>query len=89
MLFWVGLVPASLVFGPVWRTLNPFRLLPDRPRRPYPPGLGYRPAAAGLLAFTWMEPAAPEPAAPLTLLAFFALYAAASPTRCCRSPSAT
>ncbi|MGP4093270.1 hypothetical protein [Nonomuraea sp. KM90] len=77
VLFWVGLVPASLLLGPVWRALNPFRLLPDRPRRPYPPGLGYWPAAAGLLAFTWMELAAPEPAAPLTLLTFLTLYGAA------------
>ncbi|MFG6196616.1 hypothetical protein [Nonomuraea sp. JJY05] len=76
VLFWVGLVPASLLFGPVWRALSPFRLLPDRPRRPLPPRLGYRPAAAGLLAFTWTELVAPEPAAPLTLLTFFALYAA-------------
>ncbi|MEV0592546.1 hypothetical protein [Nonomuraea cavernae] len=76
VLFWVGLVPASLLFGPVWRTLNPFRLLPDRPRRALPARLGYWPAAAGLLAFTWMELVAPEPAAPLTLLIFFILYAA-------------
>ncbi|MEV0615853.1 hypothetical protein AB0I81_21245 [Nonomuraea sp. NPDC050404] len=76
VLFWVGLVPASLLFGPVWRTLNPFRLLPDAPRRPYPRGLGLWPAAAGLLAFTWMELVAPEPAAPLTLLIFLTLYAA-------------
>ncbi|MET9249075.1 hypothetical protein [Nonomuraea sp. NPDC003709] len=76
VLFWVGLVPASLLFGPVWRALSPFRLLPDRPRRPLPRGLGYWPAAAGLLAFTWTELVAPEPAAPLTLLTFCALYAA-------------
>lgn len=76
VLFWVGLVPASLLFGPVWRGLNPFRLLPDRPRRPLPARLGYRPAAAGLLAFTWMELVAPEPAAPATLLVFLGLYAA-------------
>ncbi|MER7429267.1 hypothetical protein [Nonomuraea rubra] len=80
VLFWVGLVPASLLLGPVWRVLNPFRLLPDRPRRPYPSGLGYRPAAAGLLAFTWMELVAPEPAAPPTLLIFLTLYAAAQLT---------
>ncbi|MGR6921778.1 hypothetical protein ACU635_46670 [[Actinomadura] parvosata] len=77
VLFWVGLVPASLLLGPVWRALNPFRLLPDRPRREYPARLGYWPAAAGLLAFTWMELVAPEPAAPATLLVFLALYAAA------------
>ncbi|MGW4798429.1 hypothetical protein ACWEPC_39035 [Nonomuraea sp. NPDC004297] len=77
VLFWVGLVPASLLLGPVWRTLNPVRLLPDRPRRPYPRRLGFWPAAAGLLAFTWTELVAPDPAAPLTLLAFLTLYAAA------------
>ncbi|WP_336210460.1 hypothetical protein [Nonomuraea sp. LPB2021202275-12-8] len=77
VLFWVGLVPASLLLGPVWRLLNPFRLLPDRPRRALPRRLGYWPAAAGLLAFTWMELVAPEPAAPHTLLAFCALYGAA------------
>ncbi|MDX3109355.1 hypothetical protein [Nonomuraea angiospora] len=77
VLFWVGLVPASLLFGPVWRALSPFRLLPDRPRRPLPRRLGYWPAAAGLLAFTWTELVAPEPAAPFTLLTFCALYALA------------
>jgi hypothetical protein len=76
VLFWVGLVPASLLLGPVWRALNPFRLLPDRPRRPPPRRLGYWPAAAGLLAFTWMELVAPDPAAARTLLIFFAGYAA-------------
>ncbi|KAB8192660.1 hypothetical protein FH608_024530 [Nonomuraea phyllanthi] len=76
VLFWVGLVPASLLFGPVWRALSPFRLLPGRARRPLPPRLGYWPAAAGLLAFTWMELVAPEPAAPVTLLVFLALYGA-------------
>src|SRR5919206_532215 len=25
VLFWVGLVPLSLLFGPVWRLLNPLR----------------------------------------------------------------
>ena len=25
--FWVGLVPASLLLGPVWRTVNPLRLV--------------------------------------------------------------
>jgi hypothetical protein len=27
VLFWVGVVPASLLLGPVWRVLNPFRAL--------------------------------------------------------------
>ncbi|MFI6530946.1 hypothetical protein ACIBHY_00785 [Nonomuraea sp. NPDC050547] len=77
VIFWVGLVPASLVFGPVWRVLSPLRLLPDRARRPLPPRLGYWPAAAGLLAFTWVELVSPEPAAPYTLLVFLLVYGGA------------
>jgi hypothetical protein len=71
VLFWVGLVPASLLFGPVWRTLNPLRTLhllasralrrdPDAGLRPLPEGLGYWPAAAGLFAFVWLELVAPD-----------------------------
>ncbi|GAA2382453.1 hypothetical protein [Nonomuraea africana] len=77
VIFWVGLVPASLLFGPVWRLANPFRLLPDRPRRPLPGRLGYWPAAAGLFAFTWMELVSSEPAASATLLVFLLAYGAA------------
>ncbi|MEU5985608.1 hypothetical protein [Streptomyces sp. NPDC047434] len=81
VLLWVGLVPASLLLGPVWRLLNPLRavhsLLPaPRTPRPLPPAVGIRPAAAGLLLFAWLELAAPEPAATPTLLAFLAVYAA-------------
>ncbi|WP_326557861.1 hypothetical protein [Micromonospora sp. NBC_01796] len=70
VLFWVGLVPLSLLFGPVWRALNPVRTLhllaalalrrdPATGLRPLPPRLGYRPAAVGLLAFVWLELVAP------------------------------
>ncbi|ARE79236.1 hypothetical protein B6R96_27700 [Streptomyces sp. Sge12] len=52
VLLWVGLVPASLLLGPVWRLLNPLRtlhrLLSRAPRRPEPepgpePGSGPAP----------------------------------------------
>ncbi|MFG2297433.1 hypothetical protein [Streptomyces sp. NPDC048603] len=33
VLFWVGLVPASLLLGPVWRLLNPLRTLHSLPAR--------------------------------------------------------
>ncbi|MFC7219025.1 hypothetical protein ACFQLX_12745 [Streptomyces polyrhachis] len=85
VLLWVGLAPASLLLGPVWRLLNPLRTLHAalcrlRHRtpgagRPLPPWLGYRPAALGLLAFTWLELASPAPASRTTLLTFLALYA--------------
>ena len=73
VLLWVGLVAASLAFGPVWRVISPMRTVyvllrrvtPQRlgrPRRSYPEGWGYRPAAVGLFAFVWMELASPNSA---------------------------
>ncbi|MCV7195452.1 hypothetical protein [Mycobacterium angelicum] len=73
VLLWVGVVAASLFFGPVWRVISPVRtvyLLLQRiiprvrePRVSYPESWGYRPAALGLFAFVWMELASPDPAA--------------------------
>ncbi|MFD7557588.1 hypothetical protein ACFV9E_23995 [Streptomyces sp. NPDC059835] len=83
VLLWVGLVPASLLLGPVWRRLNPLRtlhLLLSRtlrrrtPDHPLPARLGQWPAAAGLFAFTWLELVAPDPASTTTLLIALALY---------------
>ncbi|MFI6939755.1 hypothetical protein ACIBI4_10810 [Streptomyces sp. NPDC050418] len=84
VLFWVGLVPVSLLFGPVWRLLSPLRtlhaagcrLLRREPAagRPLPPWLGLWPAAAGLFAYTWLELASPDPASRTALLAFLLTY---------------
>ncbi len=73
VLLWVGLVPVSLLFGPVWRVVSPVRtvylllrrITPQRLHRPrlsYPDSWGYRPAAVGLFAFVWMELASPNSA---------------------------
>ncbi|RII18838.1 hypothetical protein DSC45_09470 [Streptomyces sp. YIM 130001] len=89
VLFWVGLVPASLLLGPIWRLMNPLRTVhrllqraalgarrgAGRTDRIPPARLGLWPAAAGLLAFTWLELAAPEPASRTTLLVFLGCYA--------------
>jgi hypothetical protein len=65
--FWVGLAFASALFGDIFRAFNPWRALGRaagwlRARggraaahRDYPAKLGRWPAAAGLLAFTWIE----------------------------------
>ena len=64
--WWVGLVPASLLFGPVWKAISPVRTInvafaklsgsdPDRGVFVYPERLGYWPAAVGLFAFVWLE----------------------------------
>ena len=63
VLLWVGVVPASLLLGPVWRVANPLRLLAAvvaaalrrTTAAPLPERLGYWPAAAWLLAFVWLE----------------------------------
>ncbi|MFC9385432.1 hypothetical protein [Streptomyces venezuelae] len=78
VLLWVGLVPASLLLGPVWRLLNPLRALlslrPPRNPRPVPAAVGIRPAAAGLLLFTWLELVAPDNTSSLTLLLALAVH---------------
>ncbi|MEU4101171.1 hypothetical protein AB0F16_11340 [Streptomyces tanashiensis] len=80
VLLWVGLVPASLLLGPVWRLLNPLRALhalhPPRKPRPLPASLGIRPAAAGLLVFTWLELVAPDNASTTTLLIALGIHTA-------------
>ena len=87
--FWVGLLIVSIVFGPVWRVLNPLRLVhfaiakasgsdPDEGTRPLPPGLGYWPAVVSLAAFLWLELVYPDRAQPHVVSTFIALYAAAN-----------
>lgn len=86
VLLWVGLVPASLLLGPVWRLLNPLRTLHRLlsralrrrgPGRPLPARLGQWPAAAGLFGFTWLELVAPDSASTTTLLIAITTYATA------------
>ncbi|MGQ0625840.1 MAG: hypothetical protein ACT4PP_14475, partial [Sporichthyaceae bacterium] len=89
VVFWVGLVPASLLFGPVWRLLNPLRTLhlgiarlarldPDDGPFAIPTWLGYWPAAAGLAGFVWLELAAADRTSTGTIVSFFSLYAGAN-----------
>jgi len=67
--FWLGLVPASVMLGDVFRLLNPWRALGkgagwlfgrfagDEPAQPleYPERIGRWPAVLGLSAFAWLE----------------------------------
>ena len=66
VLLWVGFVPLSLLFGPVYKAISPVRTInslfakltgsdPDRGVFTYPERLGHWPAAIGLYAFVWME----------------------------------
>lgn len=85
IVFWVGLVPVSLLFGPFWRLVSPLRTIhlaisyaagsePDEGMRDYPERLGYWPAALGLTGFVWLELVAPDRSAPRMLGVVIVLY---------------
>lgn len=70
VLVWVGLVPASLLLGTVWRRLSPMRSItvviarlagtdPEQGLVRYPGWLGLWPAALTLLGFVWLELVSP------------------------------
>ncbi|MPZ74472.1 MAG: hypothetical protein GEU74_14825 [Nitriliruptorales bacterium] len=82
---WVGLVPASLLLGPVWRRMNPLRVISatlarlfgdphEQGVRPLPPALGYWPAVVGLLVFLWLELVYDRASQPSTVLFFVGVY---------------
>jgi hypothetical protein len=80
--FWVGLVPASLLLGPVWRVINPLRLLHRALRPVVPkargaerlPALGLWPAAVFLVAFLWLELVSPHRSDPVVVGGFLVGY---------------
>jgi hypothetical protein len=89
--FWVGLVPASLLLGPVWRIVNPLRLVhavlarllrrdPQRGLFALPERLGYWPAAASLAAFAYLELVVPARSQPDVVSRFILFYAAVHTT---------
>lgn len=82
VLLWVGLVPASLLFGSFIRSINPLRALlwvltlggRRVGSRTLPPRVGLWPAALGLLAFTWLELVSPGGLSRPTLGGWLAAY---------------
>jgi hypothetical protein len=89
VIFWVGLVPLSIVFGDVFRAFNPWRAIGRatgfvtarvggraQPPLSYPRWLGRWPAAAGLLGFAWMELAYANGDDPSTLAIAALVYTA-------------
>ncbi|CAN5166422.1 hypothetical protein BH18ACT9_BH18ACT9_06850 [soil metagenome] len=87
VLLWVGIVPASLLFGPFYKAINPVRTLhlvlckltgndPERGLVELPGGLGRWPAALGLFAFVWLELAYSESTYLAPVRLFVAVYVA-------------
>ena len=83
--FWVGLVPASLLLGPVWRAVNPLRTIHagwariagvsrDEGFKTLPDRWGYWPAAIALFAFVVFELVVPEPSDPFKVATFLLVY---------------
>lgn len=87
VLLWVGLVPASLLLGPVYRALNPLRTLhlllsratggrADEGVVRLPDWVGLWPASLGLFAFVWLELVYPDSGYLGPVRLWFAVYAA-------------
>jgi hypothetical protein len=87
VLFWLGLVPLTVLFGNVWAAVNPWRAIADavawtwdraglswEPPYEYPARLGRWPAAALLFAFATLELAYAEPSDPRILALAIAIY---------------
>jgi len=88
VLLWVGIVPASLLFGRVFRDLSPVRTVillfaratggdPAKGLAVYPERLGYWPAAVGLFGFVWLELVSPHSAYIGPVRIWLAVYFAA------------
>jgi predicted outer membrane lipoprotein len=88
VIFWVGLVVLSLLFGDVFRAFNPWRsaalavswaarrLGYERRVRPYPERWGRWPAVIGIVGFAWLELVYIHKADPNKLAAVACAYAA-------------
>ena len=82
---WVGIVPASLLFGPIWKAVSPARTVnllvakltggdPSRGLYELPRRVGYWPAVLGLFGFVWLELVYPENTYLAPVRLFFAVY---------------
>jgi hypothetical protein len=87
VLVWVGVVPASLLLGPVVRAVSPVRTInlllsrltggdPTVGLVRYPERLGYWPAAIGLFGFVWQELVNPQSAYLGSVRVWLAVYLA-------------
>ena len=84
VVFWLGFVPVSVLFGDVFRAFNPWlavgraaswalgRWAPEP--FTYPERLGRWPAALGLLAFAWLELVSTNGDRPATIALAIAVY---------------
>jgi hypothetical protein len=83
---WVGIVPASLLLGRIWRLVSPLRLLhaglsrllrtdPDEGLVRMPGWVGVWPGALGLMSFVWLELVYPQSTYLAAVRGWVGLYA--------------
>ncbi|WP_432889341.1 hypothetical protein ACQPYH_10020 [Kribbella sp. CA-245084] len=79
---WVGIIPLSLVCGPIWRLANPLRTIAGLVRRTsyrqLPDRIAYWPAVAGLAGFLWLELVYQDGSEPLVVAIAVSSYAIAN-----------
>jgi hypothetical protein len=92
VVFWLGLVPVSLIFGDVFRALNPWRAIgravagvasfaargPLPAPLSYPERVGHWPAVAGIFAFAVLEVVVSNGTVPETVAIAALVYSAAT-----------
>ncbi|MEJ7786806.1 MAG: fenitrothion hydrolase, partial [Solirubrobacteraceae bacterium] len=92
VVFWLGLVPVSLIFGDVFRALNPWRAIgravagvasvaargPLPAPLSYPERVGHWPAVAGIFAFAVLEVVVANGTVPETVAIATLVYSAAT-----------
>ena len=90
VIFWVGMVVATIVLGNVWSMLDPWRAAADavawtagklgwsREPRPYPPWLGLWPAVVLLFCFVAIELVYADPSDPRMLALAITIYSVAT-----------
>lgn len=75
---WCGIVPMSLLFGPIVRAINPLRTIAGLISRgdgePIPAGWGLYPAALSIFAFVWLELVMIDPADPRHVAVWITVY---------------
>lgn len=85
--FWVGIVPISILFGPIYKKINPVRTIcgfiyrfvsANEEPREVPAGWGYKPGAAGLIAFLMLELVFDRSDLPLVVGGFIGIYVLAN-----------
>lgn len=80
--FWVGLLPASMLFGSVMKAFSPMRsisgllsMVMRGSERPIPPTWGMWPAAIGLFGFVWLELVYADASLPRVVAVYATVYA--------------